>query len=127
MLRCPVALREFGTLTKKRASISRFNTFDATLVKFARSGRLKTVRDQHSFATVEPVSVPSTIQEEPVASRAVKVVDASYFHAPTCALADDAAHSTAHSNTVTVSASAAASHSTHSFLSPSFSNTADQH
>ncbi len=80
MLRCPVGLREFGTSTPKRAAVSRLNTFDAALVKFARSDRVKAARERQSSVVVEPAQAPiPSVVLEATPGGIAELVDPSYF------------------------------------------------
>ena len=70
MCNCPVnAMRDYGTGARKRAPVSQFNLFDATVVQFSRAARVRRV-----------TGVPSQIQAHwgllPVAQQCVDISEA---------------------------------------------------
>lgn len=97
MLKCPVALREFGSTRARRRStlkqpISRINILDASLVKFSRSDRVRTVmpgmalrvtalRRLHTSTGTTASDVPVSIRDHDVLDMKPSYeVEETYFH-----------------------------------------------
>ena len=112
MLKCPVALREFGSSTSRRRStlrqpISRINILDASLVKYSRSDRERRVmpgtgRTAHAAqGRHQPVDVPVSMREHDVLDmEQIHRVDETYFQAPDPDVVSDGASTAHHESTL---------------------------